>query len=48
MLQKIGETWVTKLSELRRLEPISKEEALLRAVLKVKQVFKITYYYNAL
>lgn len=38
---KIGETWVTNLYELRRLEPMSKEESLLRAVMKVKQENKM-------
>lgn len=38
---KIGETWVTNLYELRRLEPMSKEESVLRAVMKVKQENKM-------
>lgn len=29
---------MTNLAELRRLEPFSKEETLLRAIMKVKQV----------
>lgn len=38
---KIGETWVTNLYELRRLEPMSKEDSVLRAVMKVKQENKM-------
>nr|KAG5702118.1 hypothetical protein BaRGS_010384 [Batillaria attramentaria] len=38
---KIGETWVTNLFELRKLEPLSREESLLRAVMKVKQENKM-------
>ncbi|KAK7104858.1 glycogen phosphorylase, muscle form-like [Littorina saxatilis] len=38
---KIGETWVTDLKELRRLEPLSKEESLLRSIMKVKQENKM-------
>lgn len=38
---KIGETWVTNLYELRRLVPMSKEESVLRAVMKVKQENKM-------
>ncbi|XP_012946529.1 glycogen phosphorylase, brain form [Aplysia californica] len=39
--EKIGETWVTNLSELRKLTPASKEEAFLRNIMKVKQENKM-------
>ncbi|KAL8601646.1 hypothetical protein ACOMHN_003912 [Nucella lapillus] len=38
---KIGEGWVTNLAELRKLEPHSKEEELLRNIMKVKQENKM-------
>ncbi|PVD25614.1 hypothetical protein C0Q70_13273 [Pomacea canaliculata] len=41
---KIGENWVTNLSELRRLQPMSREEQLLRNIMKVKQVKRIHEY----
>ncbi|XP_050406092.1 glycogen phosphorylase, muscle form [Patella vulgata] len=39
--EKIGETWVTQLSELRKLEPFADDENLLRQIMKVKQENKM-------
>lgn len=40
-LQKIGDSWIINLSELRKLTPFSKEESFLRNFMKVKQVSEI-------
>ncbi|XP_046577563.1 glycogen phosphorylase, muscle form-like [Haliotis rubra] len=38
---KIGEGWVTNLSELRQLEPLVDDESFLRGIMRVKQENKI-------
>ena len=38
IFQKIGDAWVTDLSQLRKLEPFKGEKNLLVALQKVKQV----------
>ncbi|BFZ11567.1 hypothetical protein BsWGS_14606 [Bradybaena similaris] len=39
--EKIGDTWITNLAELRKLTPFSKEENFLRNFIKVKQENKM-------
>ncbi|CAG5136432.1 unnamed protein product [Candidula unifasciata] len=39
--EKIGETWITNLFELRKLTPFSKDEGFLRNFIKVKQENKM-------
>ena len=49
-LQKIGESWITQLEHLRKLEPLVNDKNFLLTLMRVKQVirFILPYSFNLL